>query len=267
MAVTYSNHGVIVRQNTVKQVAYTPQQSNSLVIDNNGYIGYTMPACGTTYYAAVDTAADYSNEGLGQVSVIIPEFGTTVIGGKTYKTTTIGTQTWLCYNLDLTFTGLNTGASSTSADMQATYLSKDESIYGWNARKYGLMYNWYAVHYMEENKSTLFPGWHIPTYAEWNTLGNYLNNVQVMLQSTDYWVTPIAMRIDLYEMRIVPGGYCYPNFTFNGIGVNCTFWSPDESLSKGVWINSSPESPPTKFHTGADPKYNQFYVRLIKDAT
>ncbi len=102
--------------------------------------------------------------------------GTTVIGGKTYKTTTIGTQTWLAENLDLKWNGLEVGARSTYNEAVAAYYNNDESTYGWNGRKYGLLYNGKAHKYLIDNANILTPGWHIPTNTEFQELKDFIDN-------------------------------------------------------------------------------------------
>lgn len=80
-------------KNPITQVAYAPPSAFTLIIDKNGYIGSKQPAAGNTYYAYLDKQADFSESGLGQVNIIVPEIGSVEIGERTYKTTKIGNQT------------------------------------------------------------------------------------------------------------------------------------------------------------------------------
>lgn len=258
MAVTYSQNGVIVRQNTVKQVAYTPQQSNSLVIDKNGYIGHTMPAGGTTYYAAVDTAADYSNEGLGQVSVIIPEFGTTVIGGRTYKTVKIGTQTWMAEDLDYKFPGAEFNPSGTPSTPAYFYTNRSSTPPSEYAR---LLYNWHALRYLEDNKSTLIPGWRVPTSTDYRTLLSVTGTSSIMLKSSKYWS---SIGVDAYGFTVNPTGYVDSTTSHFG-----DYWGSsllDETSSS--YCNNI-----YFYNNQADAKIEGYYkysaraLRLIKEST
>lgn len=79
-------------------------------------------------------------------------------------------KVWMAENLDFAWSGLTVGGSGTSSNPKANYYDNDEVTYGWNGRKCGLLYNWYAAKHLEDNKSTLIPGWHVPTKAEWDAL-------------------------------------------------------------------------------------------------
>jgi uncharacterized protein (TIGR02145 family) len=113
---------------------------------------------------------------LGNVKVFqdAPPPPTTVtIGGKEYPTVTLPDgREWLALNLDYAWSGLSvpTSGASDSTSPQAMYYNYDESTYGWNGLKRGLLYNQYAVSYLETNKATLCPGWHVPTRDEFDAL-------------------------------------------------------------------------------------------------
>ena len=92
-----------------------------------------------TYYATLDSRADFSDKELGQVTIIVPEIGSVEIGGRTYKTTKIGNQTWLAENLDLKIEGFTPGVWDTTKP-SFMYQNNDENTYGWNGLKCGLLY-------------------------------------------------------------------------------------------------------------------------------
>lgn len=109
-----------------------------------------------------------------------------VIGNRIYPTVTIGNQTWMAENLDYKFPGLTIGYSST--DPAARYYNDSEATYGEAGNKYGLLYNLAAMTYLEANKSTLIPGWHLPSAAEWNTLISAVGaDAGTHLKSTTGW--------------------------------------------------------------------------------
>lgn len=98
-----------------------------------------------------------------------------VIGGRQYKTVKIGNQVWMAENLDLLPEGIAlhnefdlTPAQSDFYEPVAWYYDFDEATA--KERNYGLLYNSEAVDYLEAHKSTLFPGWHVPTRDELATL-------------------------------------------------------------------------------------------------
>lgn len=83
------------------------------------------------------------------------------IGGRKYKTVKIGNQIWLAENLEYLDDNIVLGNSEVSSTVaQANWYNNDKSS------SYGLLYNYTAVKYIEEHKSTICPGWHVPTEAE-----------------------------------------------------------------------------------------------------
>lgn len=98
---------------------------------------------------------------------------TVVIGGRTYPTVQIGSQVWLAENLDLKVQGIDINPAGTPATPVAWYYDRDETTYGENGLKYGLLYNWLAMKLLNDNRANLFPGWHVPTYQEWEELVTY----------------------------------------------------------------------------------------------
>ena len=94
------------------------------------------------------------------------------VGDKIYDTVKIGDQVWLAENLDFLPEGITLhNESPATADFStagAWYCNNDKSTA--QSRGYGLLYNTMAVDYLEANKATLFPGWHVPTEADMNAL-------------------------------------------------------------------------------------------------
>lgn len=99
--------------------------------------------------------------------------GGNVIGGRTYRTVVMPDgKEWLAENLDYKFDGLVVGSSAQSeSEPHGNYFNNDEATYGIDGTyKCGLLYNWPAVKYLDDNKATLCPGWHVPTSTEWDDL-------------------------------------------------------------------------------------------------
>jgi uncharacterized protein (TIGR02145 family) len=99
------------------------------------------------------------------------EYGSlTDIDGNVYKTIQIGSQTWMAENLRTT--KLNDGSSIPLVVDSTTpgYCYYDNTTNSDTIRKFGTLYNWYAVH-----TGKLAPaGWHVPDTTDWKTLENYL---------------------------------------------------------------------------------------------
>ena len=253
MAVTYSQNGVIVRQNTVKQVAYTPPQSSTLIIDKNGYIGDKQQAAGNTYYATVDSVADFSDEQLGQVTLLFPKDDEIAIGGKIYKIIAIGNKIWLAQNLDFNFDG------------NAVYYNNDESTYGWNGLKYGALYNYSSLQYLVNNGSSLIPvGWRVPTESDFNDLianasddGVSVNSA-FHLKSTNSWVDNKNGDNSVGFNAFACGNKVDQNYDYLGKGA--FFWA-----NNGKMMFMSNESWEAHVYDWSTAKHNS--VRLVKDVT
>lgn len=106
-----------------------------------------------------------------------------VIGGRRYPFVKIGNQLWLAENLDYKFQynggTLPVGQIDSPSTPAAWYYNNNEANYSIDGTyKCGLLYNWYAVLYLENNKDALLPsGWHVPTATEFDTLATNVGGV------------------------------------------------------------------------------------------
>lgn len=235
-----------------------------VVVDANGYIGFNLTnyfqTRGATYYynyAILSESDDFSEKGLGQVTFYTPT--SNVIGGRTYRSVIIGGKEWLAENLDFKFSGLAFGQSGTSSsEPRGNHYQNNSSSYGKN----GILYNWIAVKYLEDNKSSLIPGWHVPTTAEWDALATAVGGTSVAgtkLKSTTDWSSGAGT--DDYGFSALPvGNY---NGSFNDLGSLAYFWTATEYGSSYAYRRF--------FNTGASMNSNygskdyQCSVRLVKD--
>lgn len=277
MAITYASYGALVRGGggvpfSLESVVNIVPIQQIVVVDKNGYIGYDLTNFfqyrGSTYYynyAILDNSANYAESGLGQVT-----FYTTannIIGGREYRTTIIGGKEWLAENLDYKFPGLAVG--SWSSNPSAGYYDNDEAQYGIDgSKKCGLLYNWYAVKYLEDHKSEYIPGWHVPTDDEWTALENAVgSNAGTKLKAINNsvasgtWPTGWGGTDD-YGFGVLPAGRY--DYGFNSVGSFGYFWSVSEYGSSGAWGRL--------FDAGASvyrynfDKANGYSLRLVKDA-
>lgn len=238
------------------------------VVDENGYIGGDFLGVyypSTNYYnnfAVVVPGADYSSMGLGSVTFVDT---TTTIGGRVYRTVTIGGATWLAENLDYKFSGCGIGGGGTPTTPNAWYYNNDEATYGIDGvRKCGLLYNWYACKLLNDNRSDLIPGWHVPTNDEWTALANAVGGTGVAgtrLKAANVdWATSWGGTDD-YGFGVLPAGYF--NGSFYNVGSFAYFWTITESGSSAYY---------RYFDTGATMgqstrnKYCGYSVRLVKDS-
>lgn len=118
--------------------------------------------------------------------------------GNVYNTVTIGNQTWMVENLRTTH--YNDGQPISLLRDSATWANYTSEAYCWYNNDstgkgvvYGALYNSYAVN---NTAHPLAPkGWHIPSYAEWDTLINYLGGSEVAAtalkeSNNTHWESP-----------------------------------------------------------------------------
>ena len=215
-------------------------------------------------------------------------YGTvTDIDGNTYKTVTIGTQTWMAENLKVT--KYNDGIAipnvtdNTAWGELTTGALCDYDNTPSNSETYGKLYNWYAV-----NTGKLCPtGWHVPSDAEWTTLENYLianfynyddtttdNKIAKAMASSNGWEsfsTEGAIGNNDYPEKqnasgfsALPGGTRNKNGNFNYVG-NYGYWlSSTENFSNLAyyWVLDYDEN---YLFNYSSRKVDGFSVRCVRD--
>lgn len=163
------------------------------------------------------------------------------IDGNIYKTVTIGTQEWMADNLRTT--KYNDGAaidlvtdSSAWANLFTNpgycYYENDKSKYD---SLYGGLYNWYAA-----NSGKVCPsGWHLPSRAEWMTLGRYLDEnghtgirgkALKSITGWDDYNGSDGNGTDNYGFNGLPAGVRSDNGNFYLEGIKGYWWSSTEVI-------------------------------------
>lgn len=237
-----------------------------LVVDENGYIGSeslpTFYPAAYTSYAFVVSGADFSGEGLGQVTLIEP--GTADIGGRSYRTVTINGVIWTAENLDFKASGINIGPSGSPTTPSAWYYNNDESTYGVNGNKYGLLYNGHAVEYLNNNRDVLMPGWHVPTKSEFNNLLDAVGGSSVAgkkLKSTTGWSS--GNGTDDFGFSVFPAGY-RANGAFGGVDSFGRIWTATkDSVNNLIYCDF--RSSDSAYIVTANTTNYVFSMRLVKD--
>lgn len=226
-----------------------------------------------------------------QPDPVIPEPPTVTIGGKTYRVTTIGNQTWLAENLALTWDGLVIDP----VDTYGGYINKDQeylqtvttaSYFNCDPSDtlFGVYYSGNAIDYLQEHKDELIPGWHVPTYDDWEELlaevGPF-NMAARHLKATTMWpITENEYGVwgigdGSTDFNIYPHGWK----TTSGVQEN-TIIESQQPPHAWFWTSScAVEEGPGRFFTrrcyafftGTSPERNalpgfyQLPIRLIKD--
>lgn len=177
--------------------------------------------------------------------------------GQTYKTVTIGTQTWMAQNLNY--------------ETANSYCHNDSVEY---CSKYGRHYTWAAA------KKACPSGWHLPAKAEFETLLSAVGGDSVAmakLKSTSGWiwnndVGKIGNGTDDYSFSALPAGgrtsFRYNNGAYFNEGRNAFFWSSSEysdgkdsdcAYYMSLWYGDGIA------YLGYYGKDNFFSVRCVKD--
>lgn len=190
-----------------------------------------------------------------------------VIGGRTYKTVKIGNQEWLAENLDFKASGIDIAPSGTPTTPAAWYYKNNESTYGVNGNKYGLLYNWYAVKYLNDKRATLIPGWHVPTTDEWDALATAVGGTSVAgthLKSATRWSS--GNGLDDFGFSAFPAGtYMTTLGSFDFVSSFAFFWTSTEySSNKAYYCRYAGSSTAMSSYDCAKDAANS--VRLVKDA-
>lgn len=166
-------------------------------------------------------------------------------------------------NLDFKFSGLAIGQSGTSyTELRANYFQNNEATYGVNGNKYGLLYNWAAVDYLEQNKVELIPGWHVPTSEEWDALATAVGGSRVAglkLKSTTGWTS--GNGDGSYGFNVFPAGNY--NGSFINLGGSAYLWTAtpygiNNGYGKSFSSNDGMSSVTNR-------RSDQYSVRLVKD--
>lgn len=193
---------------------------------------------------------------------------------KTYKTVTIGTQTWMAENL-------NYSDSISYPGMQKRNWCYRNSLD--SCTKYGRLYNWSAAMDSAGTFSTngkgcgyakicspTYPvrgicpsGWHLPDTTEWNTLYKAMGSSPYAMQAKGYvnW----SDATDAYGFSALPAGLYY-NGSFYRVGTHAYFWSATDLGSGNThyayrWYLDASSASLYNFYD----KYYGFSVRCVKD--
>ncbi|WP_290722559.1 fibrobacter succinogenes major paralogous domain-containing protein [Fibrobacter sp. UBA2449] len=223
-----------------------------------------------------------SSDGYVEPSTVVAGTMTDERDGKTYKTVTIGTQTWMAENLNYAYIGIPYNYSGYTFDSTSWCYGDNPA----NCTKYGRLYTWAAAMDSVGTWSTnskgcgygttcspTYPvrgicpeGWHLPTKAEFETLFTAVGGSSTagkMLKSTNGWNSS-GNGTDAYAFSALPAGRRNYDGDFNYEGDRAYFWSStegDSSGANGMCLDYYSDSAgPGNYY-----KYYEFSVRCLKD--
>mgnify|MGYP003288637090 CR=1 FL=1 len=243
---------------------------------NKGCVSYTEGNEIRKQLSSVTDAVYLCNNGLWEENIeFAREYGTLIDSrdGKTYKTVTIGTQTWMAENL-------NYADSINYPSMKRRYWCYKNSLD--SCAKYGRLYIWSVAMdsagtfssrgkwcgYRNPNCSPTYPvrgicpsGWHLPDTTEWNTLYKAMGSSPHAMQAKGYVNWKGAT--DAYGFSAFPAGYGYGS-DVQYIGSRANFWSATDGFYSDSYA----------YYWGLDAggvklssyeKYFGYSVRCVKD--
>jgi uncharacterized protein (TIGR02145 family) len=191
----------------------------------------------------------------------------TDIDGNVYPTVKIGSQLWMAENLRVIH--YRNGEAITSVkggQVWQLHLTEGYCTYGdsvENTATYGLLYNWHAV----TDKRNLAPtGWHVPSDTEWQILIDFLGGSSIAggeMKDSGGWFNN-GNGSNSSEFTALPGGICYSNGIFNGIGFSASFWSSTGYSSDGAWNRLLSYVSPGIGRDGGN-KLDGISVRCVRD--
>lgn len=255
--------------NTSETTAVTPGAVKS-AIDSLVHIPDTANQPSTLYVGG--QGMDWTGWETGEIDVPVDGL---VIDGRIYKTAVINGVVWLAENLDWRFKVNGNLMPINLRDNPDTaacwYYDRNQTDYGIDGTyKCGMLYNWYAIKYLNDNRASMIPGWHVPSLAEWNAVINAAGGSSVAGKKlkaanntvTDNWPSNWAGTDD-YGFGVLPAGmYNYPNFS--EIGASTRYWTTTiNSYDSPNTINFNRTDTATVVY---NMRTSAFPVRLVKDS-
>lgn len=239
--------------------------SGIYVVDTKGYIGIKIndyfSQNGSPYpgnYALVAKGPSYQDLGLGKVTFLEETTGSVTIGDKTYRTVVMPDgKEWMAENLDFLPSDGSIAKNPSGSQVYtaaAWYYNINEATYGWEGKKYGLLYNWYAA------KALTIAGWHLPSTTEWDALAiacGGANNCGTYLKSTTDWSS--GNGTDNWGFTVFPTGQRVDG-NFSQLNQNAYFWTSTGNSTRYFFSGSSMIS-------GSNHQTHGLSVRLVKDDT
>lgn len=192
--------------------------------------------------------------------------GEEIIEGVVYKTVEIGGMVWTAENLDLVFpTMLLNQAGYSSEDRRGNYYNNDQVTYGRTGKRYGILYNFGAVSYMQANRDSFFPGWHIPTKEEWEALILAAGGTDIAgehLKNETGW-DGMGNGDNIFGFSALPAGDYDGNFYDDGS--SAYFWTATPRSTFNAYHALLKGGSYTDAVIGEQQKGYQYSIRLVKD--
>lgn len=194
--------------------------------------------------------------------------------GNTYKTVTIGTQTWMAENLNFEYD--EASAKSSCYEDVADSCDKYGRLYSWPAAMdaaaifsdAGKGCGNYSTCKVEGVVRGVCPiGWHLPDSSEWGTLLAAVGGARiagVKLKSNSGWEKYGENGLDSYSFTVLPTGY-KGDPSYYSVGEFSGFWTPRsvDQENACAWYFSDYRT--NARYDCSSKRIERFSVRCIKD--
>ncbi len=196
-----------------------------------------------------------SSSSLVDPSTVVKGSMTDSRDSRTYKTVTIGTQTWMAENLNYAYNHPTATLDSSSvcfennlescAQFGRLYLwsaaMDSAAVFGTAGRHCGYADEGNWDHVCErpnlKTRGVCPEGWHIPSRDEWNVLFSAVggrSTAAPKLKATDGWAED-GNGTDDYGFSAVPTGFWEDPDRFGGAGESTKFWASTEDNGYNAW--------------------------------
>jgi uncharacterized protein (TIGR02145 family) len=211
----------------------TPTPYTELTITGTGIgnlVGYAFDLCFPSCITTTTTSSSSSTTTTTTTSAACA-----VCVGP--PTVVIGTQTWTTCNLDVTTYRDGTPIPEVTDPTAWAALTTGAWCYynntSSNGTTYGKLYNWYAV---KDPRGLAPVGYHIPSDAEWTTLGTYLGGEGASgvaggaMKEVGFchWDSPNTGATNSSNFAGLPAGFRWYDGSFYNINIQGIFWSSTE---------------------------------------
>jgi uncharacterized protein (TIGR02145 family) len=198
----------------------------------------------------------------------------TIAPAEIKLTINIGNQTWMKENLEVvTYRNGDIIPQVTSPAAWGSLITGAWCYYDndpANGAIYGKLYNWYAVN---DPRGLAPKGWHIPTHAEWSTLGKYLGEDiaggKMKTTGLTLWkyhrTSTTNSATNESGFSGLPGGYRTRLVGFESMGFEGTWWTATQFNLNRAFLRHLDYDGDALTEFNHDEKEAGLSVRCIKD--
>jgi uncharacterized protein (TIGR02145 family) len=186
------------------------------------------------------------------------------VTNETIETVTIGTQTWMLKNLDVTTYRNGDPIPPKSSTWANLTTGAYAAAPGTSPSVSGKLYNWYVL---TDPRGIAPIGYHVPSDAEWTILTNYLGGNTLAggaMKEINYWSSPNTGATNSSGFTGLAGGSITSDGFQGGVGGLGCWWSSSASSATEARSLVLKSNSGNVFNYNS-PKTQGFSIRCIKD--